>query len=395
MFTHIKNFFMKYQYTIKRWADILLLFFIGGLATLALSPLIITIFNKMEKLYTNIHPSLFYIFLYLLSATIWWIIIQLKGFNRKHRTLVYPPAYLAGLAYYFFIFPICFFIDDKETLLKLYGQVLTILVGFETAIYIQYCKFKINPSEDKNSNSLKNEDDKTAASTIIQWISKEEPIKELKDDLLNDLTPYIKRLTSIILSKEFNSISIIGGFGSGKSSLINIVDGYIAGSKHIPDNFEIDKETSFKGKILTCKADAWGRQNQTIAKQILKIIIDEMSKNVDALSLISIPDNYIKALGGSKNSFLGFISHILISDAEPEKLLKKIDFILKASNLRVLIYIEDIDRNTSDEHIKEELPSLLDRLAKMDNISFILAIGTGNRNTEAIIRVCEHLEYLL
>ena len=54
--------------------------------------------------------------------------------------------------------------------------------------------------------------------------------------------------------------------------------------------------------------------------------------------------------------------------------------------------LEDLDRNISDTLIRDEMPALLDRLHGLNNISFVLAIGTEQHYSSILIRICEHVE---
>jgi len=83
------------------------------------------------------------------------------------------------------------------------------------------------------------------------------------------------------------------------------------------------------------------------------------------------------------------------TDYDPIIQLKKLDEILAVAKLRVIIFLEDIDRNTSEDLIKSELPSLLDRLRQLDNVSFVLAIGTEHHLSQILVRICGHMESLV
>jgi hypothetical protein len=64
------------------------------------------------------------------------------------------------------------------------------------------------------------------------------------------------------------------------------------------------------------------------------------------------------------------------------------------SNLRLVIFLEDFDRNWTDSVIRDEVPALLDRLGQLQNVSFVLTVGTDQQFSEIMIRVCEHAESL-
>jgi hypothetical protein len=62
--------------------------------------------------------------------------------------------------------------------------------------------------------------------------------------------------------------------------------------------------------------------------------------------------------------------------------------------MRLIIFLEDLDRNVSDDMIRDEMPALLDRLRHLKNISFVLAIGTEHQYSNVLVRICAHVESL-
>jgi hypothetical protein len=54
-----------------------------------------------------------------------------------------------------------------------------------------------------------------------------------------------------------------------------------------------------------------------------------------------------------------------------------------------------LDRNVSDEIIRDEMPALLDRLRVLGQVSFVLAIGTEQQYSDVLVRICDHVEAIL
>jgi predicted AAA+ superfamily ATPase len=79
---------------------------------------------------------------------------------------------------------------------------------------------------------------------------------------------------------------------------------------------------------------------------------------------------------------------------DPLETLRRLNNILQAAHMRLIIFLEDLDRNASDEMIHDEMPALLDRLRHLENISFVLAIGTERQYSNVLVRICSHVESL-
>ncbi len=70
-------------------------------------------------------------------------------------------------------------------------------------------------------------------------------------------------------------------------------------------------------------------------------------------------------------------SALLGSEKDPVDILKRLDIILQSINTRMVIILEDLDRNVSKDSIDKEMPSLLDRLKCLEQVSFFWQLGQG------------------
>jgi len=79
---------------------------------------------------------------------------------------------------------------------------------------------------------------------------------------------------------------------------------------------------------------------------------------------------------------------------DPVKELNKLDDVLICSKLRLVIYLEDIDRNITSNNktndaLYNEVAALLDRLKNLEKVSFVLTV---KENRSELIRIAEHME---
>ena len=74
--------------------------------------------------------------------------------------------------------------------------------------------------------------------------------------------------------------------------------------------------------------------------------------------------------------------------------LERIDSILLAINKKVIIFVEDLDRNWQDNEFWVEIISLLDRLKKLTRVSFVLAITDTSKIGDIINRISDHVEII-
>lgn len=227
---------------------------------------------------------------------------------------------------------------------------------------------------------------------LMNWLLKERSILLPNEDMFG-YEIIANRVASMLLNNRTTSIGLIGAYGIGKSSIINMIKHYLNNPHAIKSNLDFSQ---INKEILICSVDGWGLSSKVVAKNILELVLDELRSHIDCLSIIGLPENYRKTLSGSKSivgDFVGdFVSPILETTHSAISLLNRLNNILSAANIKVIIFLEDLDRNSSDEIIRDEVPSLLDKLKGLDSFSFVLAIGLERQYSDFVIRICEHTE---
>lgn len=381
--------------SVKRWLDMMCLLAIAFTICVIFSSYIESLSMKLY-LITLLYPDWVKVLINsLLVMIIWQVLSQLGGYRVRFFDLSlflkYPPTWFfgvlgAGLYLYFFsIFRYGNSIDFQGFGLS----ICSILIGIAVVSI-----YNVNIPKEPVSSGIKSSDSFDDLienpESLIHWIEYEKPIEKPNDDLFG-FSIISERIVGLLRNEKIQTIGIVGPYGCGKSSLINLIKTSLM-QPFKPQNHNIEK--IFEGNVLTCQVDGWGRSKDSIAHQILAIAVRRLSLEVDCLSIVTLPSGYQKALSGSKNHIAAMVSALLGSEKDPVDILKQLDIILKAINTRLVIILEDLDRNVSKDSIDKEMPSLLDRLKCLEQVSFILAIGTGQVYSDILVRICEHLETL-
>ncbi|MGV3523261.1 MAG: P-loop NTPase fold protein [Candidatus Sericytochromatia bacterium] len=226
-------------------------------------------------------------------------------------------------------------------------------------------------------------------SSFKEWFSEEAPLTHPDQDIFG-YHIIAKRIAGFLLDKEPYNIGLLGSFGVGKSSIINLTKHYIKSPNLLTlDNIEYQKNERI---IVVCSVDGWGLASKSVAKSILDSVLDKVKTHVDCFSVLGIPENYRKSLAGAKQIGGDIFTPILDSSHTPFNLLKRLDKVLLAANIKVIIFLEDLDRNSSDEIVRDEVPSLMDRMKKLKSFSCVLAIGMERTHSDSVIRICDHTE---
>ncbi len=137
------------------------------------------------------------------------------------------------------------------------------------------------------------------------------------------------------------------------------------------------------------KINCWGFEDSSKAQEIiLKQAIESLSNHVDCFSTYRIPRKYVNAIS-KINKYAGIFISVFGSPTDPSVNLRRISPILIAVNARLIIVIEDTDRNGVRLNA-EDLEALLFRLKQIKGISYILTTDISSNVDFA--KLCEHTE---
>ena len=398
--------------TTLRWLDWILTTSIAILICILFKPYLSKMHYKYHVLTSHMPLITKYLITSLISGCMLFTLNRLGGFHFSHfkntKILRYPPMWLAGIVGTIIFVKIIFIQNNIRIIFNselFFSQALwnsSIAAGFIITILIIFLselktkKYQLKKKNNHQAFSFKTIMDNPRQ--IFTWIEEEKAINYPWEDMFG-LSIIASRIARTLLYEKLRTIGVVGTYGCGKTSLLNLVEYYLndEGISDVNKSLSQDglKDNQFEGEILVCKIDGWGRSKGSVAEQVLSMAVSRIQKNIDCLSLINMPVNYRKALEGVKSSWTSIIAALLNTTRDPVKQLEKLDGVLVATNTRLIIFLEDLDRNLSDEIIRDELPSLLDRLKYLKNVSFILAIGTEHQYSNILIRVCDHVEAIV
>ncbi|MCE9924364.1 hypothetical protein LZ640_07680 [Aeromonas media] len=214
------------------------------------------------------------------------------------------------------------------------------------------------------------------------WHQYEKPILTLNQDRLNR-RELVNRLFNVITSNEnadTRGIAIVGPFGIGKSSVINMTLSEIQMAFH---------------NYIPCRINSWGTYSseEQIQKYLIEQVINSLGKVTSTTSLSGLPSKYIQTLKGAQSLWLDTLP-IFDNHSSPDSQLAEIDDLLATLKLKIIIIIEDLDRNKDAETMLNSIAPIIDKLNDNGNFRFILSIGQKLNNPEIINRICRYKEYI-
>ena len=243
------------------------------------------------------------------------------------------------------------------------------------------------PSEAKEIPELK------TLAHFREWF-KDDSIIKSTEELEPDLQVYAKRISKRLQNggnkdeKDLaQHIALCGPYGCGKSSIVESIVNDLA------------KNSQKESTWIQSDISTWGAASGSVAHVILSNIIDDISQHIDMCAFRTLPKHYTEALK-SGGSVFQFASTLLAGPVDIEGSFQKLNDVLYATNHKLLITLQDVDRGTGDENEKRlnDIAALLDRLKNRDlsHINFIVAMGNENEvAAEVISKATDYREDIL
>ena len=218
------------------------------------------------------------------------------------------------------------------------------------------------------------------------WLLKEEDTKAL-DFFKRE--PYITRMLKRIIRSSSNSVPqedgqqnskgqvLLGEFGSGKTTIVNLLEK------------ELDPEW------IVSRFDCWQRSGkpQELAAQFIEQAIHDVGQQIEVTSLVGLPESFATALYGS-NHWWNLLD-IWFRPGRPEEVIAKLDTLLKVNNRKLLLVVENVDRNEERGHFINIIAAILDKLQQAQgtgNIHFIFSADEALLDAEFLYRIADYRE---
>ena len=254
------------------------------------------------------------------------------------------------------------------------------LVSFSipvTYFLIRYIVLKYNIEKLNRPIEVSCDPKANDASSALQGknlsVLSEKPLSDPKDDLL-DIANYAGKLAGMIAEWKLKGFGILGPYGCGKSTMVNFI---------------LAKYKENKApEMIVVRVDGWGLNKETVTRYIINKIVDELSQHAETLRISQTAEDYQNAIANKDQSgWLQLINSFFKHNQSMESNIEEIDRFAESIGKRILIILEDLDRNTDNNVLYSEIPGFLHQIKQKKHLNFILTIKD---DIESVIRVCDY-----
>jgi hypothetical protein len=367
----------------KRWGDVVLIGVLGGLLWGVLDRAFATLFEGPKAIIAGVasdFPITSCVYVVVFGIISFWLLHKATNLRPSHfeRVLTYPPAVvgvLPALGVVYLLHASEFTHTSTRDIFWAAGlcgaAILLVVFGSIACGALHDAAGKWLPRRKPTVQSTELAD---ATVEFRTWYEMEAPIKEPSEDRF-DHRYIAKRVARYLTNSKSTTIGIIGGYGSGKSGVVNMA-----------------KRTVFADgrKVWFCDIDCWGfKDSSAVIERILEDIVHRIGLEVDCGGMRSLPSRYIRAISAAHPS-LAATEALLGNQLAPEDVIGQLDRVLMACDFTLVVIIQDLDRNTRAQFDTSVVSALLDRFRSTSRVSFILA--SGNTPNLDFTRLCEHIE---
>ncbi|QDU34900.1 hypothetical protein KS4_29770 [Poriferisphaera corsica] len=181
-------------------------------------------------------------------------------------------------------------------------------------------------------------------------------------------------------NKQGAAIGLIGPFGSGKSSVIEMAKNvYKRKYDKLKDTEQYTDNPTHYPLAFYIPIKTWGIEPETLTHHMLDAAISKLRMHMDTIGFSRLAEHYVQAVNATSVSWLQSLAALLRTHKDPENILKNINHALQAINRQIIFVIEDIDRaELSDSQLRKQhldLQAMMDHLNECSHFNFIISIS--------------------
>ncbi|MCC7421347.1 MAG: AAA family ATPase [Planctomycetaceae bacterium] len=359
--------------TWHRWASATQLAAVAALASYVLAHVSdgwTDLLHKEVARVAVVSPALSVAACLLLATSLIAFVATIGSFRFKHllNTLIYPPTSLAAVGAAAMTFAIAFSFEIVYPIprslncsaLNAFDSCAILLSIICMISAVSSLKYRFENASLHSSTSSSSIGSKSSAT--FAWLNSEAPIRFTEDDRFKYVASARLIADRLKSPEQPKTLGLKGDHGTGKSSVVNLVSALLN-----------KKSNGEDGAFLFVTVSCWGFSDSSAALEIiLEEVIRRLELEVDALALKGLPAAYHRSVSTS-GTLAGILAIFLEHGNSPEKQLRRIESVLRALSCRLVLVIDDLDRNEHSSFDVAQILALLYRFKRVSGVTCVLS----------------------
>lgn len=200
---------------------------------------------------------------------------------------------------------------------------------------------------------------------LSEWINSDNPISKIEDDLFGYLRPICGQVLAGLNESAPGAVAIVGPLGTGKSSVYEVVASVV-----------------LRTRTSIVRISLWPHVDTPSAlSAVIESLTREIGKYVATSELDDVAESYLELVDSVAGPWRTLVS--LTGKESPSEQLEKIDSIANAIDLRLVLWVEDLERfaelsiseQQPDYARAEPLRALLAKLSCLESVRVVLSVA--------------------
>lgn len=170
---------------------------------------------------------------------------------------------------------------------------------------------------------------------IVTWVGDDSEISSPGADRFEHARIANRIAERLRSGDEAPTLAVIGPLGSGKSSVRRLTQHALRHDR----------------RIRVVPVSLWPFDSpESAVRGVLRALVQELGRHVGSAPLVGLSDDYVLAIEKSAGAY-GGVARLLRGSSDPETIVKKIAEIACAIGIRLVLWVEDLERFSGGDHL--------------------------------------------